>query len=149
MDTVQIIVIIILCAAAMLVSAALYLRQRVRRKLPEQCDMMENHEFVKYCADILVKSGFRDVRQMQDTDCGADILAEKEGVTYAIRCRCGEEPVDSEAVREACAGREYYGRMVGVVLTNRYFAPQAADAAEKLRILLWDRDWLQGKAEAS
>ena len=142
MDTVQIIVIIILCAAAMLVSAALYLRQRTRRKLPEECDMMEEREFVRYCAEILRKRGFQSVRQAQEEGCGADILAEKDGVTYAIRCKCCQEPVGAEALQEACAGREYFDSMVGAVLTNRYFTPQAAAAADKLRVLLWDRDWL-------
>lgn len=144
MDTVQIVVIILLCAAAMLVSAALYLRQRTRRKIPEECDMMEEREFVRYCAEILKRRGFQSVRRAGDEGCGADILAEKDGVTYAVRCRCCEEPVGAEALQEACAGREYFGRMAGAVLTNRYFTPQAAAAAEKLRVLMWDRDWLSG-----
>lgn len=149
MDTVQIIVIIILCAAAMSASAALYLRQQTRRKLPEEYDMMEEREFVRYCSEILRRNGFRSVQQTEDDGCGADILAEKDGVTYAIRCRCCEEPVGADVLQEACAGREYFGRMVGAVLANRYFSPQAAAAAEKLRILLWDREWLRGMAEGS
>ena len=49
MDTYQIIIIIVVCALAMLVSAALYLLQRARRRMPEDFDLMEGHEFEEYC----------------------------------------------------------------------------------------------------
>ena len=47
-----------------------------------------------------------------------------------------------KAVQEAYAGRDYYDRMVGVVITNHYFTQPAVEAARKLKILLWDRDYL-------
>ncbi len=46
-------------------------------------------------------------------------------------------------MQEAYAGRDYYDRMVGAVLTNQYFTKPAVQAARKLKILLWDRDYLQ------
>ena len=33
--------------------------------------------------------------------------------------------------------------MVGVVMTNQYFSKPAIQAAQKLKILLWDRDYVQ------
>jgi restriction system protein len=56
--------------------------------------------------------------------------------------------VGVKAVQEAYAGRDYYDRMVGAVLTNQYFTQPAVDAARKLKILLWDRDYLEDLADS-
>lgn len=48
-----------------------------------------------------------------------------------------------KAIQEAYAGRDYYDRMVGAVLTNQYFTQPAVEAAKKLKILLWDRGYLE------
>lgn len=148
MDTNTIIIIIIACAAAMLFSAVLYLMRR-RRTQAEDFDLMEGHDFEYYCAELLRKSGFQEVEVTKSSgDYGIDILAEKEGVTYAIQCKCYTSPVGVKAIQEAYAGRDYYDRMVGAVLTNQYFTQPAVDAARKLKILLWDRDYLEDMADS-
>ena len=132
----------------MLFSAVLYLRQRARRSRPEEYDLMEGHEFEYYCAELLRKCGFQEVQVTRGSgDYGIDILAEKDGVTYAIQCKCYNGPVGVKAVQEAYAGRDYYDRMVGAVLTNQYFTQPALDAAGKLKILLWDRGYLEDMVE--
>ena len=73
---------------------------------------------------------------------GIDILAEKEGITYGIQCKCYQEPVGVKAIQEAYAGKEYYDCMVGAVMTNQYFTAPAVEAAKKLKILLWDRGYI-------
>ena len=75
------------------------------------------------------------------------IIPEKDGVTYAIQCKAYTTPVGVKAVQEACAGREFYDRMVGAVLTNQYFTKPAVEAAKKLKILLWDRGYLDSMIE--
>ena len=148
MDTNQMIIIVSLAVAAMLFSAVLYLRQRARRSRPEEYDLMEGHEFEYYCAELLKKCGFQEVQVTRGSgDYGVDILAEKDGVTYAIQCKCYNAPVGVKAVQEAYAGRVYYDRMVGAVLTNQYFTQPALDAARKLKILLWDRGYLEDMIE--
>ena len=82
-------------------------------------------------------------------DYGIDILAQKEGVTYAIQCKRYSEPVGVKAIQEAYAGRDYYDRMVGVVMTNQYFTTPAVEAAKKLKILLWDRGYIDSMLEES
>ncbi len=150
MDTKQIILIMVVCAGAMLLSMALYLRQRARRRRPEDFDLMEGHEFEYYCAELLKKCGFQEVQVTRGSgDYGIDVLAEKDGITYAIQCKCYTAPVGVKAVQEAYAGRDYYDRMVGVVLTNQYFTQPAVEAARKLKILLWDRGYLEDMAEDS
>ena len=148
MDTKTIIIIIIACAAAMMFSAALYFIRAAKRRQPEDFDLMEGHDFEYYCAELLKKSGFGDVEVTRGSgDYGVDILAEKDGVTYAIQCKCYTSPVGVGAVQEAYAGRDYYDRMVGAVLTNQYFTQPAVEAAQKLKILLWDRDYLESMVE--
>ena len=78
---------------------------------------------------------------------GEDILAEKDGITYAVQCKCYDKPIGVKAVQEVYAGRDYYGKMVGVVMTNQYFTQPAMELASKLKIILWDRDQLKKLAE--
>ncbi len=106
-------------------------------------DQMDGHTFEKFCADVLRKNGFSDVEvTVGSGDFGTDILAKKDGITYAIQCKCYSGNIGIAAVQEANSGRDYYNAMVGAVMTNRYFTPQAKVQAEKSKILLWDRDRL-------
>ena len=107
-------------------------------------DHMDGFDFEYYCADLLAANGFVDVKVTRSSgDYGVDILAEKDGVTYAIQCKRYTGLVGIKAVQEAYSGRDYYDRMVGAVLTYQYFTKSAVQAARKLKILLWDRDYLQ------
>jgi len=113
-----------------------------------QIDTMDGHDFEYFCAKLLEKRGFIDVNVTKGSgDYGIDILAEKEGITYAIQCKAYADPVGVKAVQEAFAGREYYDCMVGAVLTNQYFTKPAVEAAKKLKILLWDRGYLDSMME--
>ena len=117
----------------------------VLKRLPHELPMdeMEGHDFEYYCADLLKANGFLDVEVTKGSgDFGADILAEKDGITYAVQCKCYDKPIGVKAVQEIYAGRDYYGRMVGVVMTNQYFTQPAVELAQKLNIMLWDRGYL-------
>ena len=106
-------------------------------------DEMDGHDFEFFCAELLEKRGFIDVEVTRKSgDYGVDILAEKDGVTYAIQCKRYTAPVGVEAVQQIYAGRDYYDRMVGAVMTNQYFTAPAVEAAKKLKILLWDRGYM-------
>ena len=134
-------------AIAGIVAVCLVL-QKSRRRRPLFVDEMEGHDFEYYCADLLRARGFREVEVTgASRDYGVDILAEKDGVTYAIQCKCYASAVGVAAVQEIYAGRDYYERMVGVVLTNQYFTEPAVDMARKLKILLWDRGYLESMME--
>ena len=106
-------------------------------------DTMDGHEFETFCSKVLLNNGFNKAEITAGSgDFGTDILAEKDGITYAIQCKCYSNNVGIAAVQEANSGRDYYNAMVGAVMTNRYFTPQAKAQAEKSKILLWDRDRL-------
>ncbi len=126
----------------------IWIVRRFKGKRPLIVDEMEGHEFEYYCANLLKERGYLDVEVTRGSrDYGVDILAEKDGVTYAIQCKCYSTPVGVSAVQEAYAGRDYYDRMVGAVLTNQYFTAPAVEVAKKLKIMLWDRGYLEGMME--
>lgn len=140
--------IIIIISLVMAIIITVYFVKRKRTQRPEHFDLLEGHEFEYYCAELLRRKGFIEVEVTKGSgDYGADILAEKEGVTYAIQCKCYTAPIGVKAIQEAHAGRDYYDRMVGAVLTNQYFTTPAVEAAKKLKILLWDRGYLESMLE--
>lgn len=123
-----------------IIGFTIYFRKRKR----VDPDSMEGLEFEQYCAKLLEADGFVEVEVTRGSgDYGVDILAKKDMVTYAIQCKVYSDPVGVKAVQEVYAGRDYYDRMVGAVLTNQYFTKAAYAAADKLKILLWDRDYLE------
>ena len=104
-------------------------------------DNMSGHEFEEWCALLLQKNGFADVSVTPGSgDQGVDVLASKDGVYYAIQCKCYHSDLGNTPVQEVYAGKEYYRRQVGVVMTNRHFTDSAKQLASHTRVLLWDRE---------
>ena len=136
--------IYVIAGAAAVIFILIVHRLFARRSYrPELIDELEGHDFEEYCADLLRRSGFTDVTVTKGSgDFGLDILCEKDGVTYGIQCKRYDKPIGVHAVQQAYAGRDYYGRMVGAVMTNQYFTEAAVKAASKLNIMLWDRGYL-------
>ena len=145
------VVILYLILAIIIVLAVVLVVRAVIRRLPHELPMdeMEGHDFEYYCADLLKANGFLEVEVTKGSgDFGADILAEKDGITYAVQCKCYDKPIGVKAVQEVYAGRDYYDRMVGVVMTNQYFTQPAVELAKKLNIMLWDRGYLDDMDKA-
>lgn len=140
--TTIVITLTILAIVVLIIAFLLHLRNKKRNI--KDYDLMEGRDFEFFCANLLKKRGFIDVEVTKESgDNGVDILAEKDGISYAIQCKRYEEPVGVKAVQEAYAGRDYYDRMVGVVMSNQYFTKGATQMAQKLKILLWDRGYLE------
>lgn len=142
------IILIIILILVLIVTAAIILHHIRCTRRTGTMDEMEGHDFEFFCADLLEKRGFMDVEVTRVSgDFGIDILAEKDGVTYAVQCKRYNGPVGVEAVLRTYGGRDYYERMVGVVMTNQYFTAPAVEAAKKLQILLWDRGYIDSMLE--
>ena len=139
------VVLAIIMGIVIIAAAGIVLCRRFRKNARAHAlDTMEGQEFEYYCANLLAANGFIEVEVTKGSgDYGIDILAEKDGVTYAIQCKRYTGLVGVKAVQEAYAGRDYYDRMVGAVMTNQYFTKPAAEAARKLKILMWDRDYIE------
>lgn len=140
-----IVIAAVVCLVALVIGIAFYHARRLKRKLYEkELDGMDGRQFEFFCAKLLEENGFYEVEVTKGSgDYGVDVLAEKDGVTYAVQCKRYDSPVGVKAIQEACAGREYYDRMVGAVMTNQYFTQPAVEAARKLKILMWDRELLE------
>lgn len=108
-------------------------------------DLMEGLEFEHWCAKLLTDIGYSNVNVTQGSgDQGVDVLAQKDGIKYAIQCKCYSSDLGNTPVQEINAGKTIYHCHIGVVMTNRYFTSGAKQAAEATGVLLWDRDWIQG-----
>ncbi|MCR5405609.1 MAG: restriction endonuclease [Lachnospiraceae bacterium] len=143
----QMIYLLIFLVVSMCVIIVLLVRKR--RLLPLPMDEMEGHDFEYYCADLLRYNGYEDVEVTKGSgDFGVDILMSKGEVTYAVQCKCYDKPIGVKAVQEVYAGKDYYERMIGVVMTNQYFTQPARELASRLRVILWDRDRLKNLADS-
>lgn len=106
-------------------------------------DDMDGIDFEQLTCDILVANGFEIAESTQSSsDFGVDVLAVKDSISYAIQCKRYQGLVGIEAVQQVYAGRAYYECHVAVVLTNRYFTNSAQKLADKIGVVLWDRDTL-------
>lgn len=108
-------------------------------------DNMEGHEFEHWCAALLRKIGFVNVVVTQGSgDQGVDVLAEKDGIRYAIQCKCYSKDLGNKPVQEVNSGKQMpeYRCQIGAVMTNRHFTKGAKDLAAATGTLLWDRDWI-------
>ncbi len=113
-------------------------------------DSMKGQQFEVWCASILGKNGFENIEVTAGKgDHGVDIVAVKDGIHYAIQCKCYSKDLGNTPVQEVYAGKEMYRCQVGVVMTNRYFTAGAKALAEQTRVLLWDRDKLQSLIESA
>lgn len=109
-------------------------------------DQMEGHDFEHWCAKLLFKIGFCNVEVTRGSgDQGVDVIAEKDGIRYAIQCKCYSKDLGNGPIQEVAAGKSMpqYRCQIGAVMTNRYFTKGAKDLANATGTLLWDRDWIK------
>lgn len=105
-----------------------------------EIDRMNGYEFEQYTGILLKKIGYKNITITQKSgDYGIDVICTKDGLKYAIQCKCYSNKLGNSPVQEAVAGKQYYKCDVGVVLTNNYFTENAINLAKANGILLWDR----------
>ena len=122
-------------------------RRRFRRA---DYDDMDGWEFEEYVGELLVRDGYIHVEVTRGSgDQGVDVLAERDGVSYAIQCKHYQAKISNKAVQEAYAGAEFYGCDVPVVVTNSYFTPSAEELADEIGVELWDREELNRMVKKS
>lgn len=108
-------------------------------------DCMTGIEFERFCAYVLSKNGFENIRITPPSgDHGIDITAERKEISYAIQCKCYSENIGNSAIQQAHTGKSLYHKDIAVVMTNRHFTRQAIEEANALGVKLWDREKLEG-----
>ena len=106
-------------------------------------DTLDGYNFEKICACILKCNDFYNVDITSGSkDRGVDIIAEKNGMKYAIQCKRYSSNVGNHAIQEVFSGKSIYNADVAVVLTNNYFTEQAEQDARILCVELWNRSKL-------
>ena len=137
------------CGAARLVLAAIRAILSVPvwaiRKLTaskntaSRCLKLDGPEFEAYVALVLADNGFKHVALTKGSgDQGVDILAERNGKTYAVQCKNYEGSVGNFAVQEAYTGAQFYGCDKAAVICPGEFTRGAKELAQSTGVLLWD-----------
>jgi restriction system protein len=107
-------------------------------------DDMSGEQFERYVSELLNKQGYKTARADARNDYGVDIVAERDGVRYAVQCRRNSEDISRSAVSDAVAGKHYYKCGRAMVVTNRYFRSGVRELADSSQCELIDRDALAG-----
>lgn len=104
-----------------------------------RCLRLDGQEFEAYVALVLEDNGFKHVALTKGSgDQGVDILAERNGKTYAIQCKNYEGAVGNFAVQEAYTGAQFYGCEYAAVICPGQFTRGAKELAKATGVLLWD-----------
>lgn len=110
----------------------------------DKIDKMEGHKFEEFCAELLQKLNYTDVRVTRGSgDQGVDVIAVKDGIRYAIQCKRYSSDLGNKPIQEVHSGKFFYHCDKAVVMTNRCFTSGAKELAKATGVLLWDRNKLQ------
>ena len=124
-----------LCA----VPAWIFRKLTASRNGAHRCQRLDGPEFEAYVALVLADNGFKHVELTKGSgDQGVDILAERNGKTYAIQCKNYEGSVGNFAVQEAYTGAQFYGCDKAAVICPGEFTRGAKELAQSTGVLLWD-----------
>lgn len=108
-----------------------------------QVDSMSGDEFEFFCQNLLLMAGFARVTVTKlSGDFGADILADRDFVSFAIQCKRYSANVGSDSVQQIYSAKEIYRKDIAVVITNSYFTEHAIKMANQMGVKLWDREIL-------
>ena len=135
--------IVWLLRALLSIPAWLLRRLTAKRNAARRCLRLDGPEFEAYIALVLKDNGFRRVEITKGSgDQGADILAERNGKSYAIQCKNYAGAVGNFAVQEAYAGAQYYGCEIAAVVCPGTFTRGAQELAQSTGVELWDGERL-------
>ncbi len=93
-------------------------------------------EYEKVITNKLKELGFNAKTTKASGDQGADVLADKDGISFAIQCKLYTKPVGNKAVQEANAARDFYKKDYAVVVSNAGYTKSARTAANACDVIL-------------
>jgi restriction system protein len=109
---------------------------RDRPAPPARSAAASGADFEVECRAILEERGWSARRTGAAGDQGADILAEKDGLSVAIQCKHLARPVGNKAVQEVAAARTYYGVDAAAVVATGDYTEAARRLAARNDVLL-------------
>ena len=99
-------------------------------------------EFEYFLADLLKKNGYETELTPKSNDYGADIIATRDNIKYAIQCKFYSKPIGINAVQEVLGALQYYKCNVAIVATNNTYTNNALELAQKSNVILWDGNYI-------
>lgn len=138
---------VFICIIAGIVIYVLYqlYRSHHPRTIKVELDNLDSNTFEKYCIKLFGLNDFVNVRSAKThSNKGIDIIAEKLGQSYGIKCVLSNKDtnVDADSLRQAMAGSKYFCCDNVAIITNRDFTLNAKTLAQKENIILWNRQEL-------
>ena len=99
-------------------------------------DNLSPSEFERHISKRLETLGWSTSVTKASGDQGADVLANKDGVSIVIQCKLYSKPVGNKAVQEAIAAQKFYLTDMAAVVTNQSFTKSARDLANMGGVLV-------------
>lgn len=97
---------------------------------------MGGEDFERWCQAVLRRAGWATRRTGASGDQGADLVAEKPGLSVVLQCKLYGRPVGNKAIQEAHAARSHYGTAAAAVVTNAAYTRSARHLAATTGVLL-------------
>ncbi len=97
---------------------------------------MDPVHYEMHCALQLNKAGWVTKATPRTGDQGADVLAERGGVSLVVQCKLYSSNVGNGAVQEAIAARTYHRTDLAAVVSNAAFTRSARDLAGMSNVTL-------------
>ncbi|WP_154455587.1 restriction endonuclease [Helicobacter pylori] len=120
-----------------------YKKRQLKRAL-QKIDAMNGFEFEEYAKIFFTSKGFEVSITQKSGDYGADLIAEKDGIKWAVQAKRYSHKVSPKAIQEVVSSKAYYACEKACVITNSYFTQAAQKLAQANGVILIDRDeWVR------
>ncbi|MFT2765154.1 restriction endonuclease [Helicobacter pylori] len=120
-----------------------YKKRQLKHAL-QKIDAMNGFEFEEYSKIFFTSKGFEVSITQKSGDYGADLIAEKDGIKWAIQAKRYSHKVSPKAIQEVVSSKAYYACEKACVITNSYFTQAAQKLAQANGVILIDRDeWVR------
>ncbi|GAA8726649.1 restriction endonuclease [Helicobacter pylori] len=120
-----------------------YKKRQLKRTL-QKIDAMNGFEFEEYAKIFFTSKGFEVSITQKSGDYGADLIAEKDGIKWAVQAKRYSHKVSPKAIQEVVSSKAYYACEKACVITNSYFTQAAQKLAQANGVILIDRDeWVR------
>ncbi|MDH7639970.1 restriction endonuclease [Sphingomonas oryzagri] len=104
--------------------------------------------FEQECMNRLSAAGFEVRATPASGDFGADIIAQKDDLSYAIQCKDTSKPVGVKAVQEAIGARTHYKLDFAVVCAVAGFTDAAVELAASAKVIICNAEQLARRLDA-
>jgi HJR/Mrr/RecB family endonuclease len=98
------------------------------------------YDYEEMCANILTRAGWDAKATKKSGDQGADVYAEKAGLSVVLQCKLTNTPVGNKAVQEIISGQKFMTADFAAVVTPAKYTPGAQDLARAAKVLLLHHD---------